>query len=346
MESVARVSERKRIGLDARCGKRISVGMATYMREVSERLPVVAPQYDYVTYTRGQNLGVAEQIVLPLQMWRDRIDVAHYMAHYVPAFAEGRFVFTIHDLIHLRFVQFFRAYIGPYYNTVVKRACRKAARIITSDKRTIADLVHYFGVRPEKIRVIPLAPRARFFDPVAPFRGERPYFLNVGNHRAHKDIPTLLRAWASLPASYEVDLYLTGADDLDGELQRLSTPRRKAIALGDVTDDDLASYYAGALALVHPAMLEGFGLPFVEAIASGAPVIATDQSIPDPLAEVSLQFPVGDAEAAALQMRRMFDDAALRASLVERGRRAVAELTWERTALATADVYREVLEEK
>ncbi len=337
---------RSKIGLDARCGKRISVGMATYIREVAARLPQVAPEYDYVEYTKGQNLGIAEQILLPLEMWRDRIDLAHFMAHYVPAFADGTFVFTIHDLIHLRFVQFFRAYIGPYYNTVVKRACRKAARIITSDKRTIGDLVHFYGVDPAKIRVIPLAPRARFFVPAEPFRGERPYFLNVGNHRDHKDIPTLLRAWASLPESYEVDLYLTGRDDLEGELQRLSTPRRKAVVLGDVSDDELASYYAGAVALVHPAMLEGFGLPFVEAIAAGAPVIATDQSIPEPVAEVSLQFPVGDAEAAAHQMRRMLDDAALRADLVERGRRAVSHLTWERTARETAAVYREVLEEK
>ncbi|HET9030150.1 MAG TPA: glycosyltransferase family 1 protein [Candidatus Aquilonibacter sp.] len=335
-----------RIGLDARCGKRISVGMATYMREVAARLPIVAPQYEYYTYTKGQNLGIAEQIVLPLEMWRDRIELAHFMAHYVPAFAEGTFVFTIHDLIHLRFVQFFRAYIGPYYNTVVKRACRKAARIITSDRRTIADLVHYFDVDPGKIRVIPLAPRERFFHPVTPHRAERPYFLNVGNHRAHKDIPTLLRAWASLPPEYEVDLYLTGHDDLDGELQRLSTPRRRAVALGDVSDDELASYYAGALALVHPALLEGFGLPFVEAMASGCPVIATDQSIPEPIAGVSLQFAVGDSDAAAHHMQRILDDASLRRDLVERGSAVVRTLTWERTARETADVYAEVLEEK
>jgi len=316
------------------------------MREVSARLPHVAPQYDYRIYTKGQNLGIAEQIVLPLEMWRDRIDVAHYMAHYVPAFAEGTFVFTIHDLIHLRFVEFFRAYIGPYYNTVVKRACRKAARIITSDRRTIEDLVHFFNVDPAKIVVIPLAPRERFFTPAVPHRGERPYFLNVGNHREHKDIPTLLRAWSSLPQRYDVDLYLTGHDDFEGELQRLSTPRRRAIALGDVDDDSLASYYAGATALVHPALLEGFGLPFVEAMAQGCPVIATDSSIPEPIAPVALTFPARDAEAARAQMQRVLDDEAFRRGLVERGEVIVRGLTWERTARATADVYRTVLEER
>lgn len=341
---VAPAISRPRIGLDARCGKRISVGMATYMREVSARLPHVAPEYDYRVYAEGQNLGIAEQVVLPLQLLMDRVRMTHYMAHYVPAFAGGTFVFTIHDLIHLRFVQFFRAYIGPYYHTVVKRACRKAARIITSDARTIGDLVYYFNVAPEKIRVIPLAPRERFFDPVTPARVPRPYILNVGNHREHKDIPTLLEAWASLPASYEVDLYLTGDDDFNGELQRRSNGRRQAVALGNISDDELAAYYAGARALVHPALLEGFGLPFVEAMASGCPVIATTDSIPEPLAPVSLQFAPRDVEGARAQIVRLLDDQALRTSLVERGRAVARSLTWDRCARATADVYREVLE--
>ncbi len=334
-----------RIGLDARCGRRISVGMATYVREVVKRLPVLAPEYEYRVYTQGQNLGLAEQVLLPLELVRDRIELTHYMTHYVPAFAGGRFVFTIHDLIHLRFKQFFRAYIGPYYMTVVRRACRQARRIITSDRRTIADLVHYFDVDPAKIRVIPLAPRARFFEPVAPFRAERPYLLNVGNHRDHKDIPTLVRAWAALPERYEVDLYLTGHDDLDGLLQRCSTPRRRAVVLGDVSDDELAAYYAGARALVHPALLEGFGLPFVEAIAAGCPVIATTESIPEPIADASLLFEPKNVEQARAQIERLLDDEALRTQLVERGRTAVRDLTWERTTRATADVYAEILQE-
>jgi glycosyltransferase involved in cell wall biosynthesis len=162
-----------------------------------------------------------------MQMRRNRIDLAHFMAHYVPAVADGRFVFTIHDLIHLRFKQYFKAYIVPYYMTVVRRACRKAVRIITSDEKTIADLVHYLSVDPAKIRVIPLAPRERFLRPAQPFASARPYLLYVGNHREHKDIPTLLAAWSSLPVAYQVDLYLTGPDDLQGELQRLSTPARR-----------------------------------------------------------------------------------------------------------------------
>jgi glycosyltransferase involved in cell wall biosynthesis len=319
--------------------------MATYMREVSARLPAVAPEFEFRFYTKGQNLGIAEQVVLPLEMWRDRIDLAHYMAHYVPAFAGGRFVFTIHDLIHLRFKQYFRAYIEPYYLTIVKRACRKAARIITSDKRTIDDLVHYYGVDAGKIRVIPLAPRAHFVKQAPPHRAVRPYLLNVGNHRRHKDTGTLIEAWSSLPERYEIDLFFTGPDDFGGELQRRSSPKRSAVALGDLDDEELASYYAGATALVHPALLEGFGLPFVEAMSQGCPVIATTTSIPEPLAAASLQFEPRDVGGAGAAIERLLDDQALRAVLIERGRAAARMLTWERTARATASVYHEVLEE-
>lgn len=334
-----------KIGLDARVGRPISVGMATYMREVSQRLPHVAPEFEYLIYTRGQNLGYRDQITLPVRMWRDKIELAHFMSQYVPIFVQGKFLFTIHDVIHLRFIEMFRAYIGPYYHLVLKRNARNALRVITSDSRTVADLNHYLGVDPGKIRVVPLAPRDRFRTPAQAHRGDRPYFINVGNHRKHKDIPTLLKAWASLPASYEVDLYLTGADDMNGDLQRYSTNKRQAIALGDIDDDALSAYYAGATALVHPAMLEGFGLPFVEAMASGCPVIATDSSTPDAVADVSLHFSVGGAEEAAFHMQRILDDEAFRTELVEKGRKVVATLTWDRTARETADVYREIAEE-
>jgi glycosyltransferase involved in cell wall biosynthesis len=335
-----------RIGLDVRCGRRISVGMATYIREVSRRLPQVAPEYEYRCYELGENLGLAEQVVLPLQLAMDRIDLTHFMAHYVPAFASGCFVFTIHDLIHLRFKEFFRAYIEPYYMSVVRRACRRAGRVITSDRRTVADLVHYFDLDPARIVVVPLAPRARFLQQAAPFsNGGRPYLINVGNHRQHKDTTTLLRAWAALPPQYAVDLYFTGKDDFGGELQRLSTSARRAAAIGDVDDATLASYYAGAEALVHPALLEGFGLPFVEAMAQGCPVIATTTSLPEPVEAAALAFEPKDVEGARAQIVRLLDDKALRGSLVERGRTAVAALSWERTARETAAVYRDVLEE-
>jgi len=332
------------IGLDARIGRSISVGMRTYIEELVLRLPRVAPEFSYHVYDRGENLSPLEQITLPLAMRRDGVDVAHFMSQYVPLFAGGRYCITIHDLIHLRFPQYFKASIDPYYRYVVRRACRNAARIITDDPRTIEDLVNLLDVDPGKIRVVPLAPRARFFLPSAPHVRQRPYLIYAGNHRPHKDVATLLRAWSSLPADVELDCYLTGVDDFGGELQRLSTARREARTLGDVDDDTLASYYAGALALVHPSLLEGFGLPLVEAMAQGCPVIATTASVPAAVADAALTFQPGDVDAARAQILRIVEDQALRTALVERGRMAAAALSWDRTARETAAIYREIAE--
>ncbi|HTX57917.1 MAG TPA: glycosyltransferase family 1 protein [Candidatus Acidoferrales bacterium] len=335
-----------RIGIDARCGRQISVGMRTYIQEVASRLPRIAPEFDYRFYSEGEQLAALDQVALPFQMWRDRIDVAHFMSQYVPLLARGRFTLTIHDVIHLRYPEMHKRTVGPYYAFVVRQACRRAARVITSDERTIEDLVALLGIDPAKIRVVPLAPRERFLVAAPPFRAQRPYLINVGNHRAHKDLATLLQAWSRLPAGDEIDLLLTGPDDFGGELQRLSNQHRRVVALGDVEDDALASYYAGALALVHPSLLEGFGLPLVEAMAQGCPVIATTTSIPGPVAAAALTFEPRDVEGLSTQIRRLLDDQALRTSLVERGREAVRALSWDRTARETAAIYREIIEEQ
>jgi len=201
------------------------------------------------------------------------------------------------------------------------------------------------GVNPARVRVVPLGVEDRFLQPVEPVRAERPYLLYAGNHRKHKDVATLLRAWSSLPESHAVDLYLTGPDDFEGALQAHSTGARRAAALGDVSADELARYYAGAAALVHPALLEGFGLPLLEAMACGTPVIATADSLPSALDVAALTFPAGEANAAREAILRVLDDDSLRERLIGAGRERARMLTWDRCAMETARIYRDVIRE-
>ena len=243
-----------RVGLDARLTRQLSAGMQTYVRELTARLPRVAPQYRYVTFAQGGNFGWSEQVALPRAMRKARLDLMHFCSQYVPLVASVPSVVTIHDLIHLRFPQYFKAKVRPYYATVVRMACARARRVITDDERTVDDLCELLGVRREKIRVIPLAAADAFRGPIEPFSAARPYLLYAGNHREHKDLATLFAAWSGLPPSYGVDLYLTGSDDFGGELQRRSGPSRAMLALGEVQTQRLASLYAGARALVQPAL--------------------------------------------------------------------------------------------
>jgi glycosyltransferase involved in cell wall biosynthesis len=333
-----------KIGLDARLTRQLSVGMQTYVRELRQRLPVVAPQYAYVAFDRGGNFGWDEQVRLPVAIARSRVRLVHYMSLYVPLFSPVPSVITIHDLIHLRYPEYFKSKVGPYYRTVVRYACARAKRVITDDEKTVEDLVRLLHVDPQKIRSIPLGVDQRFFEPAAPYVAAAPYLLYVGNHREHKNLRTLFDAWSALPDDMAVDLYVTGRDDFGGELERRRTPVRKIVALGDVAAESLPSYYAGALALVQPAFREGFGLPVLEAMASGCAVVATEGALPRALANAALTFESTDVRQLRAALERVTLNPDERDAYVREGRAAAATLTWDRCARATAAVYAEALE--
>ena len=333
----------ERICVDARLTRQMSAGMKAYTSELRARLPLAAPDMEFRFLDAGGNFGLDEQVALPLAIRRAAPALTHYLTQYVPFFAPSPFVLTIHDLIHLRYPQFFKGKVGPYYRTVVRRACARAARVITDDRRTSADLNRFLAVDPDKVRVVPLGVTEIFASPGAPHRGERDYLLYVGNHRTHKNLATLFEAWSALPRERAVDLYVTGPDDFGGELQRRSTEGRAIRALGDVDESTLAAYYRGARALVHPALCEGFGLPMLEAMAAGAPVVASDEAVPEVLRDAAEIFPARDADALGAALLRVLDDEGLRARLVNLGRTMATTYTWDACARATAGVYREAI---
>jgi alpha-1,3-rhamnosyl/mannosyltransferase len=334
----------KRIGLDGRMTRQMSVGMKTYARELIARLPAVAPELAFTFFERGANFGYDEQVRLPVAMGRSGLDLMHFMSLYVPLISPVPSVITIHDVIHLRYPQYFKSKVRSYYATVVRLACARAKRVITDDERTIDDLERFLKVDRRKVKVIPLGIAERFLRGGEARATPQPYLLYVGNHRQHKNLPVLFKAWSALPDDVAVDLYLTGPDDFGGELQRLARSNRRIVALGDISEEALIGHYAGARALVQPALSEGFGLPMLEAMAVGCPVIASAEAVPRVLEPAALTFPSDAPDALRAHLESVVGDAALRALLVERGRSVARMLTWDRCARATADLYHEVLE--
>jgi glycosyltransferase involved in cell wall biosynthesis len=218
---------------------------------------------------------------------------------------------------------------------------RGARAVLTDDEVTVGLLERLLGVDPARVRVVPLGIEAP--DPLPPpVVRARPYFFYAGNHRPHKDLPTLVRAWAALPEERDADLLLTGPDEPSFAGTRRA--RGEIVFLGDRSVDELWRLHRGALAYVHPALREGFGLPMLEALRAGAPVLAAEPAVPAVLRPHVHAFPAGDANALrALLLRALDDGTALRAAAAH-AREATAYLTWERTARATADVYRELLD--
>jgi len=325
----------------------MSAGMSAYAEELARRLPRVAPDLRFATLVRHSALDADEQIGLPLRLRRARPRLVHHLSLYAPFFGWQPTIVTVHDLIHLRYPRFFKRRVGPYYATVVRGVCARAARVITDDERTIADLERYLGVAPAKVDVIPLGVDDRFLEAgeraaaaptVRSQNGTVPYFLYVGNHRPHKDLPTLLTAWATLPEHERVDLRLTGMDDLEPAAR----PARTSGALrfvGEVEPAKLPPLYANAVALVYPSLCEGFGLPLLEAAACGTPVIACADAIPGVLRAHVTAFAAHDVTGLRAHMLA----ALARQSDREPARRVARGLTWDACAERTAEVYRRVL---
>jgi len=321
----------------------MSDGMRAYTRELVQRLPAVAPDLRIEAFEGGDNFDLREQIGIPLEIARRRPRLVHFLTPYTPFAIPARFIVTIHDLIDLRFPQFAKSKVQPYYRLFVRSVLHRAARVITDDPRTRDDLRELLGVDPARIAVVPLGLEEGFGEGVVPEETPRPYFLYVGNHRPHKDLETLFAAWHGLPAGSGVDLYLTGDDDLGERLAPYRREDARIVFLGNVSRERLARLYRGARAYVHPSLREGFGFPMLEAMWCGTPVIATPTSAPEPLREHALLFGARNVEALrALLARTQAEPDAMRGHGVA-AQVAARMLTWDRAVRATADVYRGVL---
>jgi len=328
------------VALDLPRMRQMSVGMRAYAEELATRLPRVAPDLAFAVETRKSYLDCVEQVDLPRRLRRLRPRLVHHLSVYAPLLGPRPYAITIHDLIHLRYPAHFKRSVGPYYRTIVRAVCARAARVIVDDPRTIGDLERYLGVPPEKVRVVPLGIDETYLEDVVPAPAPRPYAIYAGNRRPHKDLGTLFAAWAALPSELELDLALTGDRD-PAEPPPPERARGRVRFLGALATPALASAYAGAVALVYPSLCEGFGLPMLEAAACGTPVIASDSALPGVLRPIARTFAARDTAALGAMLL-----AVARAPRRDAAGRALARsFTWDRCALATAQVYREILRE-
>jgi glycosyltransferase involved in cell wall biosynthesis len=336
------------VALDVRETSHTSAGMLAYVRALRRLLPQVAPDLAIAEIGRGDNFDLAEQAGIPLALARMLPRLAHFPTPYVPRFVTAPHVVTVHDVIDLEFPQYAKRKVGPYWRYVVGPVLRSARAVITDDDATVALLERYLRVDPARVRVIPLGVDApgepASADPsgTEPAVRDRAYLLYAGNHRPHKDLETLVAAWTSLPDELAVDLVLTGDEEpaLRAAASRAHGELRFAGAVGE---RELWELYRGAVTYVHPALREGFGLPLLEALRAGTPVIAAETAVPSVLKPYVYRYPPRDVAALRALLMRAFEEPASLRAAARLARDATADLTWERTVRATADLYRELL---
>ena len=272
-----------------------------------------------------------EQAVLPAGARAARARIVLSPANLAPLALGARNVVVIHDAAALRHPEWYgRAYVA-WQRALLPRLARSAGRVITVSEFSKREIGAVLGADPGRVAVVPNGVDARFRPDAdadaarTALNLERPYVLAVGTRIARKNLAALSAAARAL-ADRGVELVSAGS----GRTYMRAEADADVRALGYVPEDHLPGLYAGASALVMPSLYEGFGLPCLEAMASGTPVVAADRAaLPEVCGDAALLFDPDDADALTAALHRALDAPA---ELVERGRERARAYTWERTA--------------
>jgi len=309
---------------------------------------------------RIRHMQLSSQWVLPEELLRRKPDLFHYPHFDLPWLVPGATVATLYDLKYIARPDFFPAIGGTKRLAIILMmtfTARRARRIIAISENTRKDLIHRLGVPPAKIRVVPLGVNECYFQSPSiekveavreRYKLSEPFILFVGERRPHKNIEGLLLAFNSFRrmARKPYHLVIAGKHYTDFEApERLvqNLEMEEAVHfLDSVKDDDLPLLYKAADAFALLSFYEGFGLPVLEAMASGTPVVVSEAtSLPEVAGNAGLQVPVSDPEQAALALKSLIPGGENREEMISRGIERARQFTWEECARRTLTVYRE-----
>lgn len=288
----------------------------------------------------------------------DGIDLFHAPDHLIPKLWRVPVVATICDALVVKRPDWINAGPGAFRSSLLKTATRYADHVIAISAAMIPELVEHLGIPESSISVVHMGvgrrwferiPEQRMHDVLAKYRLSAPYFLSVGTLQPRKNVDTILNAYQSLPEDLRsrYPLVIAGQAGWGSArlVHRLRVLQKTAAChwLDYVPSDDLTALYQGAAAFVFPSLAEGFGIPILEAFAAGVPVVTSNiSSLPEVAGDAALLIEPRSVDALRSAMQRLVTEPALAAALVAKGRLRAVEMSWERCAAKTLDVYRKL----
>lgn len=362
------MSDRLRVGIDARIlVEAAPMGVSRFMAALLRASAEMAPQHEYLLYVRSMSLTEPpfsrspfsvrvivgnpllmnplcwQQLYLPWRAWRDRVDVLFSPYYCGPLYAPMPQVVCICDISFSVFPRDFPSWLRFKPKLLARPSSWRAAKIMTISEFSKHELVRIYGLPPEKIVVIRAGTEERLWRrertqprsctqlPIAP-----PFFLFVGSLLPRRQIEAVVQALAQLPDQYR--LVVVGETDAR-KLGKLKTAAcqwnvaERVQCLGHVSDEELAALYGQAVALVSPSTYEGFGLPILEAMVRGTPVIAWDiPVVREVVGDAGVLLPCGRIEDFAQAMRRLGEDTRFRLECVEKGQHRIQCFSWREAA--------------
>jgi len=297
------------------------------------------------------------RLPLPVELVTGRLDLFHSPDFVLPPVRRARTVLTVHDLSFLRLPECSSPSLLAYLMDAVPRSVARADVLLADSESTRRDLIELLHVPEDRVFVLYAGVEERF-RPEAEARDARtrerhglarPYILGVGTLQPRKNYGALIRAFHRLVEEHDLphDLVIVGSkgwlyDDVFATIAELGLAERVRL-LGLVDDDDLPALYRGADVFAFPSLYEGFGIPVLEAMGCGTPVVTSNvSSLPEVAGDAALQVPPDDVDALADAMWRSISDTALREALRIRGFRQAARFTWKRAAEELIGVYERV----
>jgi glycosyltransferase involved in cell wall biosynthesis len=329
------------------------------------------PQFPPARNFARQEVGLRERwltimwhrakLPVPADWLSGPVDLYHSPDFVLPPLRKARGILTVHDLAFLMRPECAHARLRAYLEEVVPRSVRRADYIIADSENTRNDLVVLLGVPHRKISVVPGGVEERF-KPVTDRHalqrvrqhlglGDAPFILAIGVLEPRKNLNRLMDAFALLKQRGQVPprlkLVLAGGKGwlFDGIFEHYgdSVVRHDIVLPGFVPDELLPAMYSAASVFAFPSLYEGFGLPLLEAMACGTPVVASRAScLPEVAEGASILIDPTDVEDLANALERALVDDRLRADLIERGTQRAAQYTWRRAAERLLDVYQQV----
>ena len=368
-----------KIGIDTHAAEQEASGNCTWVRGLVEALTdILEPRHHLVLYAgdaghpwyrrfdgdaavrvRGMGPGGAVARLLfamPIASLRDRLDVLH--VQYVgPPLHHGALVVTVHDVAFETHGETFPALLRTRLRWQVPREIGRAALVTTISEASACDIIAAYGTARERLRVIPggVSPRYRPAEAdhamLARHGIDAPFLLSVGRLNPRKNLAGLIAAFESLRARRRdrVQLVLVGEDDYGTASLREVVARSSASAdivlAGRLDDEALAALYAAAAVFVFPSFYEGFGLPPLEAMASGTPVVSSDRGgLAEVLGDAAIRIDPHSPESIAAGIESVLDDSGLASRLVVAGLARARTFLWEATARAMLAAYEEAVD--
>jgi glycosyltransferase involved in cell wall biosynthesis len=365
------------IGIDITVLNINQAGSASYTRNLIHELKEIIPKDELSIFTVKHRRDMSQpksflsrintiyrdliwtHFVLPQKALRAKVDVLHVPANVIPLFSKCPTVLTILDTTILQTPKYFTFWHKNYSRVCLPLSAKKATVILTISENSKRDIIKQFNIAPEKIIVTYLAASKDFktvsiqeIDRVKKYYNLNSFILNVASLEPRKNIPRLLQAYASLiKRGFKPTLVHVGPqgwlfDEIFSEVRRLGLSE-KVRFLGYIPAPDLVALYNAASLFVYPSLYEGFGLPVLEAMACGCPVVTSNtSSLPEVVGNAGIMVDPYDVLQIAATIENLCQDQQKLTHLRNEGLKRTKLFSWQRCAKETLDAYHLAMEKK